>query len=148
VITISTQEASDTFVSVFHRVRRAVDAEMSAAGLSLARTKLLSHLASAPVRQSVLAGLLEVAARTVTEMVDGLERDGLAERQDDPTDRRAKLVGLTAAGRTALERSLLVRDRIRDEIFSALDPDSLAIFTDLLRALDASPALTPARSSS
>ncbi len=75
----------------FKRMRRLVDAELSECGLSLSRTKLLSELSNhGPVHQSSLATTFGLAARTVTELVDTLERDGLVERRADPNDRRAR----------------------------------------------------------
>jgi DNA-binding MarR family transcriptional regulator len=35
----------------------------------------------------VLAAEFDLAPRTITDVIDALERDGLAERQADPTDR-------------------------------------------------------------
>ncbi|WP_407647118.1 MarR family transcriptional regulator [Actinacidiphila soli] len=58
---------------------------MAAAGLSLARTKLLRVLdEQGPTRLSSLADQLGFAARTVTETVDGLERDGPRRAQPGP----------------------------------------------------------------
>lgn len=45
------------------------------------------RLSRGAVRQSVLAAEFDLAPRTITDVIDALERDGLAERQADPTDR-------------------------------------------------------------
>lgn len=47
---------------------------------------------------SELAAIEQVQAPTMTRMVDGLEKAGLARREPDPGDRRKSLVVATAAG--------------------------------------------------
>ncbi|MCU4187484.1 MarR family transcriptional regulator [Acidiferrimicrobium sp. IK] len=51
-----------------------------------------------PQRITRLAALEGVAQPSMTALVTKLEHDGLAERRSDPTDGRAVLVALTAAG--------------------------------------------------
>ena len=55
-----------------------------------------------PTRQSVLAAEFGLSPHSITDIVDALERLGLAERRPDPTDRRAKLVAITKAGEAGL----------------------------------------------
>src|SRR5699024_1978714 len=50
-------------------------------------------------RVSDLATRLRIAARSATEVVDGLEQRGLVRRCPSPTDRRAVLVQVTEEGR-------------------------------------------------
>jgi len=56
-----------------------------------------------PTRQSVLAADLGLAPRSITDIVDALERLGLTESRPDATDRRGKLVAITDAGESSLE---------------------------------------------
>lgn len=51
-----------------------------------------------PQRLTHLASLEGITQPTMTVLVTRLERNGLVERRAAPTDRRAVLVGLTAAG--------------------------------------------------
>src|ERR1017187_1113154 len=71
----SPEQLGELYLEVHHRMRRAFDGGMSACGLSLARTKVLSQLQRGPARPSVLAAEFGFAPRTVTELVDTLERD-------------------------------------------------------------------------
>lgn len=120
-----------------HRVRRVVDEQMAAAGLSLARTKLLRVLdEQGPTRLSSLADQLGFAARTVTETVDGLERDGLVERNPDPTDRRAKLVVLTRDGVAVLATANTAGQHVLQNIFGALTDEQLKALSGLLGTID------------
>ncbi len=54
------------------------------------------------VRVGELATLLQLAANTMSGLVQALVETGLVTRRSDPTDRRVALVGLTGAGRTQL----------------------------------------------
>src|SRR6266576_467429 len=69
----------------------------------------------------------------ITDIVDGLERLGMAERRPDPTDRRAKLVAITDAGLAGLDVANATRQRLLTHIFGAL---SEADRSTLLRLLD------------
>ncbi|MFD6338566.1 MarR family winged helix-turn-helix transcriptional regulator [Streptomyces sp. NPDC060131] len=125
------------FLFLAHRVRRVVDDRMAAGGLSLARTKLLRLLdEQGPTRLSSLAEQLGFAARSVTETVDGLARDGLVERGPDPTDRRAKLVVITREGNAVLATASTAGERVLQDIFGALDDDQRTTLGGLLGAID------------
>lgn len=50
-----------------------------------------------------LADLTQISKQAVTQIVDGLETRGLAERRPNPSDGRYKIVTLTAEGQDALE---------------------------------------------
>ena len=135
---------SDLYIAHHHRLKRVVDEAMQGAGLSMARAKLLDRLMTqGPVRQQALAESFGFAPRSITDMVDGLERDGLAERLDDPGDRRAKLVRITAAGERALKAALRVRNELIQHIFGVLSPPDRAELARLLMTLDASLATVP-----
>ena len=113
------------FVS-FKRMLRLVDVELSEHGLSLSRAKILGALDKAgPSNQSALAAAFDLAPRTVTELVDILERDGLVERRPDPADRRARQVHLTPAGRKAHALALATRARVIGQLFGDLNNGQL-----------------------
>ena len=116
---------------------RAVNDEMNGCGLSMARTKMLQRLhEQGPTRQNVLAADFGLSPHSITNIVDGLERLGLAERLPDPTDRRAKLVAITDAGEAGLDVANATRERLLKEIFGALSEADRATFLRLLDGLD------------
>jgi len=134
----------DLYVAHHHRLKRVVDEAMQGAGLSMARAKLLDRLMTqGPMRQQALADCFGFAPRSITDMVDGLERDGLAERLDDPLDRRAKLVRITAAGEVAVNAAGRVRVELIQHIFGVLSPRDRVELARLLTALDDSLATVP-----
>ena len=131
--TVSSVDAGQTFLELHHQLHRIVDRAMSSVGLSLGRAKVLLRLDShGPMNQATLAGLLGFAPRSVTETVDGLERDGLVTRTEDPRDRRARIVALTASGRDALEAAMTVRNKTMDDIFGVLSRAERAQLVSLL----------------
>ena len=130
------EQLGDLYLEVHHRMRRAFDGGMNACGVSLARTKVLSQLQRGPARPSVLAAEFGFAPRTITELVDTLERDGMVTRQPDRTDRRALLVALTSEGEAALAVGRGARARLMTQVFGALGPDDRATMARLLQTLD------------
>ena len=131
------QQVADLMFKCVKRLRRHVDSVLSEHGLSLSRAKLLGAVdGSGPCRQNTLATLFDLAPRTVTELLDGLERDGLIERAADPADRRARQVTLTPAGRRAHELAVRARAEVINEIFGPLGEDQLLLLAAALRQID------------
>src|ERR1700744_627934 len=134
---VTPEQLGERYLAVHHRIFRAANDEMSACGLSMARTKILRRLhEQGPTRQNVLAVDFGLSPHSITDVVDGLERQGLAERRPDPTDRRAKLVAITAAGETGLELANATRERLPKQPFGAPSGEDQATFLRLLDALD------------
>ena len=70
-------------------------------GLTESRLQILSCLYFDPDPQmplGELAGALNLVPRTVTGLIDNLERDGLVRRVPDPSDRRSVRAQLTRSG--------------------------------------------------
>jgi len=124
------------FGKMFLRMHRLLDRRMAECGASLARTKFLIYLQKeGPSRATDMADLLGLAPRTVTEGLDGLERDGLVRRDPDPDDRRAKRVSLTPEGRKAIAATEPLRIRLVERIFGTLDAEDLAHLDRILGRL-------------
>ncbi|MGG4343274.1 MarR family winged helix-turn-helix transcriptional regulator [Paenibacillus lautus] len=68
------------------------------------------------IRMNELASKLGVKPRTVTELVDALEREGVLHRIPDPNDRRATLLHLTEDALNQITRVRAVQMQISDEI--------------------------------
>jgi DNA-binding MarR family transcriptional regulator len=103
-----------------------------ALGVSWARVRALQRLAVQSHTLSELAEQLAADRPYVTLIVDGLEERGLVQRTPHPEDRRAKLVALTDAGRSAAERA----DAILDEPPAALHEAPAEDLEALLRVLE------------
>jgi len=97
--------------------------------------KALFHLQPGePVPMRDLAEHWGCDASYITELVDGLEEQGMATREPHPTDRRVKTVVLTDVGAKA-------RDQVQQvmwqtpEVFSALTAAEQRQLRDLVRKL-------------
>jgi DNA-binding MarR family transcriptional regulator len=86
-----------------------------------------------PMRQ--LARRLGCDNSYVTALVDALEERGLAVRQQHPTDRRVKVIMLTAKGQEVARRAQLA-DIAPPAAFGTLSRAEIATLRDLLRKLD------------
>jgi DNA-binding MarR family transcriptional regulator len=106
VCAVDEREQAERFTELFRAIyltfhRR--DGPRSA--LSGASRAVLTHLAvTGPVTVGEAAGHLGRAQSVVSEIVDGLERKALLERERDPADGRRTLVWLTPAGQETLRR--------------------------------------------
>jgi DNA-binding MarR family transcriptional regulator len=130
----------DPLVSAFAELHlqftRTLDRRMAEHGASLARTKLLLCLQKrGPLRGTDIADFFSQSPRTVTEAIDGLERDGLVERKSDPLDRRAKQIHITDKGIEAAARTEPLRRQIIDQTFGTLSADERAILGAILDKL-------------
>jgi DNA-binding MarR family transcriptional regulator len=134
---ITAEQAGERYLAVYHRMFRAVNDEMNGCGLSMARTKVLRQLSEqGPTRQNLLATHFGLSPHSITDIVDGLERRGLAERRPDATDRRAKLVAITEAGQACLDVANATRERLLTQIFGALSEADRETFIRLLDSRD------------
>ena len=106
-------------------------------GLTFARYELLmlllfSRNGSLPL--SRIGDRLQVHPASVTNVVDRLEQQGLVRRAPHPSDRRATLAELTAAGR---DLAAAATDDLNRAVFTApgLSGDDVATLVSVLRTL-------------
>ena len=88
------------------RVHEATEHWTERHGLTESRLQILTYLYFAPDRHMTLGQLAEsqnLVPRTVTGLVDKLERDGLVRRVPDASDRRSVRAQLTKAGVVRIE---------------------------------------------
>jgi DNA-binding MarR family transcriptional regulator len=78
--------------------------------------------------------------------LDELEAAGHAERHPSPTDRRARIVRVTAAGRKAVEVGTAIADRVHREVLDELPPRQREGFVEALQALARGPLAEPVES--
>ena len=102
-----------------------------AVGLPFSRVRALRRIAAAPMTLTALAAAMSVDPPNCTAVVDDLEQRGLVERRAHPTDRRSKLVHITAAGARLARRAQRLWERppaaLRD-----LTADELRTLADIL----------------
>jgi DNA-binding MarR family transcriptional regulator len=119
------------------RLRAQVDAVLAAHDLHARQFGALVVLAAeGPLSQRRLGDVQGVDRTTTVAVVDALEARGLVERRRDVSDRRVRVVALTADGRRALRSAQ--RDVLRAEgrFLAAIGPDGDHLRSLLRRLLD------------
>ncbi|MFJ6571845.1 MarR family winged helix-turn-helix transcriptional regulator [Streptomyces sp. NPDC091292] len=93
--------------------------------------------AESPLRISELASRMGIALSTASRMVDPLVCAGWLDRQPDPLDQRASLVGLSASGLTVLTSVRRENTSNLAREVALLSPELQQLLHDALPALDA-----------
>jgi DNA-binding MarR family transcriptional regulator len=126
----------DAILHAAHRVRQAADAELRTQGLSLSSYKVLRALDLEACSMRALSEVLRVAPRTITDIVDGLEKHGLAERSAHPHDRRVTLIRITAEGKAQLRRARRAVERLGTASIGSLSGPEQETLVALLERVD------------
>jgi DNA-binding MarR family transcriptional regulator len=114
-----------------------------AAGLKDARvahTHVTAYIKAEGSRLTELAAQARMTLPAMSELVDDLQRIGIVERRPDPSDRRAKLICLTAAGWEAMGTGRRAIAEIEDDYARLVGAerfeDAAQTLDELLRRLD------------
>jgi DNA-binding MarR family transcriptional regulator len=114
-------EIKDALRTIYVRSQKVLDRLLAPYGSSAARYALLAHIASHDgVRSADVIKAFALSPRTVTEAIDALEADGLIQRHADASDRRAKVLKLTAAGAKLYRKLEPVLERYRERLLGSL----------------------------
>jgi len=134
----ATEELAASFASVFLRLTRLLDKRMAREGASLARTRVLLMIQRrGAVKATEIAELFGLAPGTVTDTLDGMERQGLIRREPDPKDRRAKRIVITDTGRQAVAATEPIRRELTGQVIGSLDSEEREALARILAKLDA-----------
>lgn len=118
-----------------------------ATGLSMPQFGILMQL---HYRQncgvSDLSERFDITNAAASQLVDKLVQSGLILREEDPHDRRARLLNLTDKGRQLIQQGMDGRYRWVDQLASKLTPEernkvneAMQIMTEAAKALEAEP---------
>ncbi len=121
------------------RWRQFADRSMSEMGVSAAGGWALVQVGRLgdDVRQSDLAGELDVTAPSLVRVVDQLAEAGLVERHRDPVDARVSRVRLTIEGRSLATRIETSFSALRREMLSGVSDEDLVTAIRVAAHLDA-----------
>lgn len=134
--TPSPVEVVGRLMRLMHAIRRGQRLSYGERDLSGPRTRLLAAVAeSRPVRMGELASRLGLTARTITTLVDALEQEGLLERHNDPTDRRAILIDMTSTGYHYYDQVSAGLSELAEQIVGPLSAQERRQLFDLLSHL-------------
>lgn len=73
----------------------------------------------------------------VSRAVAGLEEAGYVRREEDPADRRAKILSLTPAGRALFRRIVPLVSAREDYLLGDLSPEERAVLDRAMRSIEA-----------
>lgn len=105
--------------------RAELDRRLAGLGLSQARWLVLLHLAlmeEVPTQRE-LAKTVGVEGPTLARLLDGLEAQGLVQRQAVPEDRRAKKVLLSPQARPLIAKIESIAQGLRTELFAGISEE-------------------------
>jgi DNA-binding MarR family transcriptional regulator len=124
---------AEAFWAVARRLRDTSQETLAPWDITPAQLRALRMLRRHGVmRLSELSARLRIAPRSATEVVDALEKRGLAERRPDQGDRRATLVEVTDDGGSVLDA---IRGSEAERVFSRLTPADRSQLARILRKL-------------
>jgi DNA-binding MarR family transcriptional regulator len=127
------ESLADAFWSVARRLRETSQETLAPWDITPAQFRALrAARRRGELRLSELSGLLHIAARSTTEVIDALEARGLVSRRPHPDDRRAILVAVTDQGQSVLDAITKARGTEVERAFDRLTP---ADRSDLARIL-------------
>jgi DNA-binding MarR family transcriptional regulator len=127
---------SEAFWGVAHQLRHLRRETLAPWDIAPSHSRALGVLTRhGAMRLSELSDRLHIAARSTTEVVDGLQDRGLVERRPDPQDRRATLVALTDEGTRVGQAIRASRDAEAEAYFSVLSEAERTDLTGILRKL-------------
>jgi MarR family transcriptional regulator, transcriptional regulator for hemolysin len=98
---------------------------------------VLSTALQGEYTQTALAQAIGLDKTTMVVTIDALERAGLVERRTSSTDRRARVIAVTEAGREKVAEGEEIVERIQSDVLAALSPESREAFVEALRQLAA-----------
>jgi MarR family transcriptional regulator for hemolysin len=118
--------------------RREADQALAAHGLSEATAIPLLILSRRGkcLRQGVLAEEMGIEGPSLVRLIDLLQVEGLVERREDPTDRRAKMLHLTALGEIRADEIDRVLRRVRAYLLKEISGEDLAVTFEVLQRIE------------
>jgi len=118
--------------------RRVVDLALSSYGISEAAAAPVLWIGrlGGGVRQVVIANYVGIEGPSLVRLLDQLESMDLVIRRDDPTDRRAKGLWLTAEGEVLASRMEEALDELRGRILANVDQADLEAAIRVLKAFE------------
>jgi len=129
----SDETLTEAFWAVVRRLRDTSQETLAPWDITPAQLRALRMLRRHGVmRLSELSDRLRIAPRSATEVVDALEKRGLAGRRPDQGDRRATLVEVTDDGGSVLDA---IRGSEAERVFSRLTPADRSQLARILRKL-------------
>lgn len=126
-----------------HALSTEMTARLEAIGIYPRGFCVLKTALDQGLTQSEIAAMIGLDKTTMVVTVDELERAGLAERRPSETDRRARVIHVTGAGRRKLKQAGAVVAQIQDEVLAALPAGEREVLLSALTTLVSDRLSTP-----
>ena len=118
-----------------HALTTELTAELEGVGITPRSHCVLTHALEGDLTQIKLAERCALDKTTMVVTVDELEKAGLAERRPSPSDRRARIIAVTDAGRDKVAQADRIVERIYADVLDSLPADDRSAFVDGLSRL-------------
>lgn len=119
-----------------HRSGRDFKRFMETTGLTFSQVNILMRLMhSGSWGVSDIAAQMGITNAAASQAVDRLVQMGFIERSEDPADRRAKRLKLTAEGQALIQRGIEARTRWIEQMTNSLTPEQERMVIEALTLL-------------
>ncbi len=112
-----------------------IAAALAPLGLGSRGYCVLASASRGDLTQTELAKLIGLDKTTMVVTVDELERAGLAERKLSSTDRRARVIEVTSAGRRKVAEAERIIERVQTDVLESLPAGERGAFVSALTRL-------------
>ena len=118
-----------------HVLTTELTAAMEDLGLSPRARCVLTAAMEGEYTQIEIARMIGLDKTTMVVTLDELEANGLAERRPSSTDRRARVIAVTKAGRQVVHRAEQVAAQVQEDVLGALPARQREAVVEGLRTL-------------
>jgi MarR family transcriptional regulator for hemolysin len=112
-----------------------IETALMSTGLTTRQHQVLTAALDAEHTQTQLANILGLDKTTMMVTLDELEREGLAQRRPVPSDRRARLVAVTADGHKLLRKADKAFGEANERVLMRLPEAERSVFLQALERL-------------
>ena len=121
--------------TVSHAFTSELTAKLEAVSVSPRAHCVLATALEGEYTQTALAQAIGLDKTTMVVTIDALERAGLVERRMSGTDRRARVIAVTAAGRRKVAQGKAIVASVQAEVLGSLPADQRDGLMGALRSL-------------
>ena len=126
-----------------HVLRTRMAAALGEIGMTARMHCVLVKAVEEERTQAQIAELGDMDKTTMVVTVDALEKAGLAERRPSPTDRRARIIAVTAEGAAMAKKSQAIVDRVHRDATESLPEPTRSVLIEALSSLVTGHLATP-----
>ncbi|TDW21402.1 DNA-binding MarR family transcriptional regulator [Kribbella kalugense] len=141
--TLPTVDLSMLLNQASYAVSMRLGAALAAIDISVKTYCVLAKGVEGDFTQAQLAERAWMDKTTMVNVLDDMERSGLASRTMSPTDRRVRIVAITAKGRSLLNKADAIVQTTYDEVLESMTGARRTEFLNELTALVEGPLAAP-----